>query len=348
VLRLECIGPQEVRRVQGVLLTTSHLLCTSAVGMLRTLPAAIFPIGTNPANWSEAQKVAPQHVCWNLTTSGPILTRGPDGTTEQPGWTLTMSPQLPPHTWMAPADLEMRMHAIYDQVCLLYTINYIFGFSFDNLAAATNALRGEAMISRDFIDEMERVNSAANEAKHKALCSPLARDPRPKSPSRSSSSGHSPDRGTSPVTTVRRAAAARAPGPDLSPPLPEHIPAPDSSPPQTPTPVIPPQNYQANALPRTLESLAATPTCACAHCVGLIHKWGALLARASFKAVHPGELTLEVGDVVMVKADPDGASSKGLNRWVWGKNFRTQELGWFPLSHSTADVRNDASLALRA
>jgi len=75
-----------------VLLTSSHLLCTSAVGMLRTLPAARFPIGTDPANWSEAQKVAPQHVCWNLTTSGPILTRGPDGTTEQPGWTLTMSP----------------------------------------------------------------------------------------------------------------------------------------------------------------------------------------------------------------------------------------------------------------
>lgn len=51
-----------------------------------------------------------------------------------------------------------------------------------------------------------------------------------------------------------------------------------------------------------------------------------------------GEMDLKIGDMIEVVEDDDGDA---FDRWVMGKNLKTQVLGWIPLSH-TRGVDQDA------
>merc|ERR1712203_858919 len=42
------------------------------------------------------------------------------------------------------------------------------------------------------------------------------------------------------------------------------------------------------------------------------------------------------GEFVRVTNDPEGESGNEQDRWVYGRSEETQQVGWFPLSHTVA------------
>jgi len=61
-----------------------------------------------------------------------------------------------------------------------------------------------------------------------------------------------------------------------------------------------------------------------------------LLVKQDFEAQGEGELGLLQSESVKVTHDPEGESGGGDDRWVYGKSEDTQQVGWFPLSHTVA------------
>jgi len=62
--------------------------------------------------------------------------------------------------------------------------------------------------------------------------------------------------------------------------------------------------------------------------------------RCTETEFHPegqGELQLQEGTLLRVLADPEAEHTSGANRWVYGRSEATQQLGWFPLSHTKAN-----------
>jgi len=55
-----------------------------------------------------------------------------------------------------------------------------------------------------------------------------------------------------------------------------------------------------------------------------------------FAAETESELTLNMGDRITILQDDAEGSGHSIDRWVYGKNETTQEIGWFPLSYSKA------------
>jgi len=66
-------------------------------------------------------------------------------------------------------------------------------------------------------------------------------------------------------------------------------------------------------------------------------------AETEFNPEGQGELQLQEGCMVTVLADPEAEHTSGANRWVYGRNETTQQVGWFPLSH-TKSASNEQQL----
>lgn len=58
------------------------------------------------------------------------------------------------------------------------------------------------------------------------------------------------------------------------------------------------------------------------------------LAKEDFEAQGQGELSFLQGESIRVTSDPEGESGGSADRWVYGSSEDTQQVGWFPLSHT--------------
>mmetsp|Transcript_91050 Transcript_91050/g.256613 ORF Transcript_91050/g.256613 Transcript_91050/m.256613 type:complete len:94 (+) Transcript_91050:106-387(+) len=59
------------------------------------------------------------------------------------------------------------------------------------------------------------------------------------------------------------------------------------------------------------------------------------VANRDFKSESQGELELSIGNQITVTHDPEEGQQNNIHRWVYGRNEATQQMGWFPLSHTT-------------
>ena len=59
--------------------------------------------------------------------------------------------------------------------------------------------------------------------------------------------------------------------------------------------------------------------------------------ETEFNPEGQGELQLQEGAMVTVLADPEAEHTSGANRWVYGRSEATQQVGWFPLSHTKSN-----------